>query len=75
MHKSEGVTVEVFEREKKKHKKKESKREQKEKMKLTLQTAEAFRSLIISTNKLPHHCDPLWVEAKVRNAPPSSKYH
>lgn len=54
-------------------KRRESK--QKEKSLLTLQTEEVFRSLIISTNKLPHYRDPLWTRAKVRNAPPSSKYH
>ena len=59
------VTADVF----------ENKRKQTEKTGLTLQTAEVFRSLIISTNKLPHHCEPLWAGAKVRNAPPSSKYH
>lgn len=50
-------------------------RKQTEKTRLTLQTAEVFRSLIISTNKLPQYCDPLQAGAKVRNAPPSSEYH
>lgn len=66
----EVVTAEVFEKTKK-----GLRGIRKKKTRLTLQTAEVFRSLIISTNKLPHNCDPLWAGAKVRNAPPSSKYH
>lgn len=42
---------------------------------VTRLTDEVFRSLIISTNNLPHYRDPLWTRAKVRNAPPFSKYH
>lgn len=38
--------------------------------KQTLQTGQVFRSLIISTNKLPHYRHPLWSRAKVRNASP-----
>ena len=63
-------TAEVFEKTEK-----APRGNRKKKTRLTLQTAEVFRSLIISTNKLPHNCDPLWAGAKVRNAPPSSKYH
>lgn len=47
---------------------KETQNKQKGETRLTLQTKGAFRSMIISTNKLLNYHDPLWTRAKVRNA-------